>query len=236
METIAQFVPTVFYHVYNHAVGHENLFREPENYLYFLRRYSERLYPFLETYAYCLLPNHFHLIVRVRSKEILFEQFCRRQKIKYPDFQAEIADIPESSWHKIVMQPFQDFMNGYAQAYNRRYKRRGALFLDYIKRKSLDETWYLAQAIQYVHNNAVHHGFVQEALDWPHTSLHAIQSKYPTRIERQRVLELLQGGDIPEDKNSADATGFMLAQKLGRPLFPCAAGLNPYRVSKPYKG
>lgn len=44
-----------YYHVYNHAIGHENLFGTPENYRYFLRKYAEYLHPVCQTYAYCLI-------------------------------------------------------------------------------------------------------------------------------------------------------------------------------------
>jgi len=54
------FEPEIFFHIYNHAVGTENLFRNPENYRFFLRKYSQYTAPIWETYAYCLLPNHFH--------------------------------------------------------------------------------------------------------------------------------------------------------------------------------
>jgi len=51
------------YHIYNHAVGNENLFRCDENYRYFLKKYAEHISPIADTFAYCLMPNHFHLSV-----------------------------------------------------------------------------------------------------------------------------------------------------------------------------
>lgn len=62
-------LPETVYHNYNHANGSEDLFRKDENYRYFLQKYSEYIYPIAETYAYCLMPNHFHLMVKVRSEE-----------------------------------------------------------------------------------------------------------------------------------------------------------------------
>ena len=47
-----------FYHLYDHAVGDENLFRNENNYKYFLKKYAEYFNPIAETYAYCLMPNH----------------------------------------------------------------------------------------------------------------------------------------------------------------------------------
>jgi putative transposase len=57
-----------FYHIYNRGNNVDNLFYNPENYWYFLRKYDEYLSDYLETYAFCLLPNHFHLLVRVKDQ------------------------------------------------------------------------------------------------------------------------------------------------------------------------
>lgn len=57
------------YHIYNHANGIENLFKEEKQYNYFLERYLEFADRIVKTYACSLMPNHFHLMVKVRSKE-----------------------------------------------------------------------------------------------------------------------------------------------------------------------
>ena len=70
METLQ---PNTSYHIFNHANGFENVFREDENFRFFLEKYREFISPVAETYAYCLLPNHFHLVVRIRKREIIEE-------------------------------------------------------------------------------------------------------------------------------------------------------------------
>jgi len=56
-----------FYHIYNRGNNRENIFFEENNYYYFLEKYDKYLTNYLETFAYCLLPNHFHLLVRVKE-------------------------------------------------------------------------------------------------------------------------------------------------------------------------
>ena len=63
--------PNSSYHIFNHANGFENIFTEDENYRFFLDKYKEYITPIAETYAYCLLPNHFHLVVRIRKREVI---------------------------------------------------------------------------------------------------------------------------------------------------------------------
>lgn len=64
-----------YYHIYNRGNNQENLFREERNYRYFLKLYASYIEPIADTYAYCLLRNHFHLLVRIKTVE---EQETRR--------------------------------------------------------------------------------------------------------------------------------------------------------------
>jgi len=52
------------YHIYNHAVADGNLFIEDANYQYFLKLWEKYSSPIAETYANCLMPNHFHFLVK----------------------------------------------------------------------------------------------------------------------------------------------------------------------------
>lgn len=59
----------VYYHIFNRGNNRENLFFEERNYRHFLRLYAKYILPVVDTYAYCLLPNHFHLLIRVKPEE-----------------------------------------------------------------------------------------------------------------------------------------------------------------------
>jgi REP element-mobilizing transposase RayT len=63
--------PDTSYHIFNHANGFENVFRKEENFYFFLEKYRLYISPIAETYAYCLMPNHFHLVVRIRKREAI---------------------------------------------------------------------------------------------------------------------------------------------------------------------
>ena len=57
-----------FYHIYNRCVDKQPLFRNAENCRFFLRRYREYIWPVADTLAYCLMGNHFHVLIRVREE------------------------------------------------------------------------------------------------------------------------------------------------------------------------
>lgn len=62
-----------YYHIYNHANGDENLFRKEENYSFFLRKHLQHISPIAETIAWCLMPNHFHFLIKIKSEEEIAE-------------------------------------------------------------------------------------------------------------------------------------------------------------------
>jgi hypothetical protein len=58
-----------YYHIYNRGNNGETLFCEDRNYPYFLELYAKYIEPVAETYADCLMSNHFHLLVRIKDYE-----------------------------------------------------------------------------------------------------------------------------------------------------------------------
>ena len=58
-----------YYHIYNRGNNGEIIFRSEENYRFFLRQYGHYIEAVAATFAYCLLPNHFHFLIYIRSQE-----------------------------------------------------------------------------------------------------------------------------------------------------------------------
>ena len=58
-----------YYHIYNRGIDSCNLFLESDNYEYFLSLYDKYISPVADTFAWVLMPNHFHFLVRL--KEVL---------------------------------------------------------------------------------------------------------------------------------------------------------------------
>ncbi|MDX2189998.1 MAG: hypothetical protein SFY32_09055 [Bacteroidota bacterium] len=186
--------PGKIYHIYNHSVGEANLFRNDKNFDYFLKKYAQYIFPICKTYAYCLMPNHFHIMIRVNEEEELDTYYHQLQKIKEENNQLKskpskpkttnIIDYPD-----FVMQQFQNMFNGYAQAYNKMYNRKGALFLDFVRRKEISHEKYFSHLVYYIHNNPVHHKFCKNIEDWKYSSYHAIVGDKYTKIDKEEILK-----------------------------------------------
>ena len=70
------------YHIFNHANGFENLFREAKNYQYFLEKYEKHIHPIAETISWCLMPNHFHVLVRIKTRQEIFDYFQEQARLQ----------------------------------------------------------------------------------------------------------------------------------------------------------
>jgi putative transposase len=177
------------YHLYDHAVNKNNLFDTEDNFRYFLSRYQHFMLPVVDTMAYCLMPNHFHAAIRVKTPEYilqsppqLLEQWALTEQSDSIDFQ------------KRVSQQFSNLFNGYTQALNKQQSRRGALFEGNFCRKMVSDRDYFQQLICYIHHNPVHHNFCSQYKDWFHSSFHALKYDEEPSFLRRDLLYKFFGG------------------------------------------
>ena len=56
------------YHIYNQGNNKQKIFFEKENYHFFIRKIKTHVLPFADILAWCLMPNHFHLMVYIGSE------------------------------------------------------------------------------------------------------------------------------------------------------------------------
>ena len=153
--------PDGVYHIYNHAVGSDNIFKEDENYYFFLRKFSARIACFADVLSYCLMPNHFHFVLRIKNEkhlEMLWHDKPNKKKLNRSAF-----------YDEIITTQFANLFNSYVQAFNRKYFRQGTLLKESFQRKRIDTNEYLIKVICYLHNNPVNHGFAKRE-SWKYSS------------------------------------------------------------------
>jgi len=144
-------IPDKTYHLYNHANADKNLFRSDDNYVFFLKRYSDFLAGYFDTYAYCLMPNHFHLLVRVKS----FDNLIVLGKNQAPDMKLE------TEYRRKVTNAIKNWIISYTNAYNKMFDCSGNLFVQKIRRILVDDDEYFRNLVSYIHLNPVLHEFVK---------------------------------------------------------------------------
>jgi putative transposase len=63
-------LPGYFYHIYNRAVAENLLFQCDENYSFFKYKINKYLSPIAVVAAYCLMPNHYHLLIHLKTEDL----------------------------------------------------------------------------------------------------------------------------------------------------------------------
>ena len=168
-----------YYHIYNRGIDSTDLFKQEKNYGYFLAKYALYLGDYVDTYAYCLLKNHFHLLVRVKEEDRI-HPLIDKQK-----FQREGLH----SMEHLISKQFAKLFSSYTQSFNKVYGRTGSLFDTPFKRKRIDSDYYLTRAITYLHQNPQKHGFVKDFREYPHSSYRSFLANKPTKLARKEVID-----------------------------------------------
>ena len=161
--------PDCFYHIYNRGNNIEDLFLEPENYSHFLNLIKTHIIEIADIYAYCLLRNHFHLVIKIKSKTELPEKYHSGNKLS---------------------QPFSNLFNAYTKAVNKWYDREGSLFRVRFKRERISDLNYLRNAIIYIHLNPVKHSFTKDYSTYSYSSFQSLLSPKDTLLKRMEIFEL----------------------------------------------
>lgn len=187
-----------FYHVYNRGINGQPIFFEERNYSFFLQKMVQYISPFMDVYAYCLLGNHFHLLVKTKPE---------LQIPKLMSSSGEMAPLNPAlkspSWH--YSNAFASLFKSYAQAINKNYGRRGGLFEEPFHRIQVKSDTYFSQLICYIHLNPQKHGFVKDFRDYPHSSYHSHLHQKATKLQRAEVLNWFG--------NSTEYTTYHMLQK-----------------------
>ena len=159
--------PGQYYHIHNRGNNRECIFIEERNYRYFLKLYAEHIEPIADTFAYCLLPNHFHFLVYIK----------------------DLSGLKKPSQH------FSNLFNAYTKALNKAYDRTGALFQRPFGRIPVTSDAYFIHLVTYIHQNPQKHGLVADFCTWPYSSYHAHLSDKPTKLQRDDVLAWFDGAE-----------------------------------------
>ena len=168
-------LPGQCYHIYNRGNNRRLIFREEENYFYFLRLVKIHVFPIAKIFAYALLPNHFHFLVQIRDEEELAKQ--------------------KASSSTQISRKFANLFSTYAMAYNKRFKTVSSLFEQNFERTLVKNESMFDYYIYYLHWNPQHHNLVADYKLWKHTSYNTMITKKPTFLERKFILDRFDGVD-----------------------------------------
>jgi REP element-mobilizing transposase RayT len=167
--------PGCYYHIFSRGNNRENVFIEERNYGYFINLYARHIEPVADTYAYCLMKNHFHFLVRIKEEEETLKVL-------------KTFRVSTDASHA-----FSNLFNAYAKAINKAYTRTGSLFEHPFGRVFIDSYAHFSWLIVYIHQNPQKHGFVRNFHQWPYSSFRSLISTHTTFLKREEVMEWFGG-------------------------------------------
>ncbi len=189
-----------YYHIFNRGTGHIPIFKDDSDYVFFLKRLKENLFP--DTWApsvgdryerkqlprdaftlvcYCLMPNHFHFLLRQNtdlSIGTLMGKVC----------------------------------GGYSKYFNKKYQRVGSVFQDQFKAAHVDNNAYLLWLSAYIHQNPKVAGLVDDLNEFRYSSyLDYVGERGGLLCDRSIIEE--QFGSIAEYRTFVDESYEVIRRK-----------------------
>jgi putative transposase len=179
------------YHIFNQGNNRDRIFFKRENYLFFLRKMRTHILPFGDILAYCLMPNHFHIMMLINETEMVFPRrvFTRSATQSRAPSKSPTGKNQKTNINKEI----GILLASYTRAINKEQKLSGSLFRQKTKAECLtcnkgitpsffntnygtkiniprQEKQYPQACFDYIHHNPVKAGLVKRAIDWEFSS------------------------------------------------------------------
>ena len=166
-----------YYHIYNIGNNQEKIFLDEQNYQRFLGDCASFLEPAAEMCAYCLLPDHVHLLVRIRDLDNEIQGITEMMKV---------IDISDQLFH---------LFDAYSKAFNKQYLRKGRLFSSSFQRKQVNSRTDLAMLVRYIHQNPERHRITSDFRTWKYSTYSSLLDSGFTSLPRSTVFSWFGGRD-----------------------------------------
>lgn len=177
------FLAGELYHIYNKGQNGVQLFYSEDNYPFFLNKLKTELLPYTDILAYCLMPNHYQILVRVKEcQEVKVDdrEQLTEQEIKKHPLSRKIGSLQSS----------------YTQSINKQQQLKGALFQQGAKAKKLNE--HAITCFHYIHQNPVRAKLCEQPQDWEYSSFRDyLGLRSEAYINKEMAYGLLK---VPKDK------------------------------------
>ena len=147
------------FHIYNRS--NQTIFFNRNNYQFFISKIRKHIKPFTEIIAYCLMPNHFHLLVKVNENGV------------------EMVGEKHRYNTQVLSKQIGIMLSAYTQAINNVFSLKGSLFAHQTKAKQLNNLSkiinnpnqnYARNCFMYIHQNPKESGLVEKLEDWEFSS------------------------------------------------------------------
>jgi putative transposase len=210
-----QFEKFHIYHIYNQGNNRQKIFFNRENYLFFLWKIQTYILPFADILAWCLMPNHFHLMVVVNETEIVCET--------HPMTPSHRMSKKRSLNNSIAI-----MLRSYARAIQKQGLIKGSLFRQKTKAECITctdgitpsfynthsgtqinivnpEQQYPELCFHYIYQNPVKAGLVKTTTDWEFSSARDYMNLRKGKLVNKEVAkQYIINTNSSDDSESSD--------------------------------
>ncbi len=156
------------YHVMMRGINKQHIFHESVDYRCFLD--GLRIYREIcgfQLYAWCLMPNHVHLLIGESPRGETVSQIMKRIGAKYV------------YW------------------YNLRYERVGPLFQERFKSEAVKDDAYFLTVLRYIHRNPLKAGIADGLIGYPHSSYASYLAEDPNcPLDTSKLFSLISQSEF----------------------------------------
>jgi len=175
------------YHVYNRSFNKTRICFNNENFK-FLKKKFLTLKDTCEILAYCIMRDHFHLLLFISEN-------------------SEATEIKISgSRTQVLSRKIGTILSSYTQAINKQEKRSGSLFQPKTKAKIIDDHSYALNCFHYIHQNPLRSHLADRLEGWDHSSFNEYFFNCEGICNKLLAYQLLE---IPEEKNAFYKQSYM---------------------------
>lgn len=158
------------YHIYNRGNNRQTIFPKERNYHFFTEKLKKLICPHADILCYCLMPNHFHLLI----------------------------NAGEDFVHKEFSSKFKTMLSSYTRALQKQENFVGSLFQQNSKAKEINNNEYATTCFHYIHQNPLRARLVNKMENWQHSSFNQYYLSSEGFCDRQSAKELLDISDNPK--------------------------------------
>jgi REP element-mobilizing transposase RayT len=153
-----------YFHLFNRGCNRDLIFFKDAHYRLLLRKIKENCQRFnLRVIAYCLMPNHYHLMVGAPFAEP--SESRGKGLMENGNLSSRLS---EGSY--AISYFMQRVFSGYVQTVNLDMHRKGTLFESKYKSIYIDKEEYLLQLVRYIHVNPVLTGLCVNPENWDYSN------------------------------------------------------------------
>lgn len=188
-----KFIENQSYHVYNQGNNRRKVFFTEADYEHFLYKIISYVTPFADIIAYCIMPNHYHLLIYVNKVSIdrgkfrneiesIQKQYLKERKMM-GRLRATRLDIRNPRAFSLE-ESFGIIQRSYSRYINLKKGWTGSVFRNNYKVKDgwsdqllgvnnskfTNNSEYLGKCIEYIHQNPVKANLCNEVDEWQFSS------------------------------------------------------------------